>query len=230
MNKKYYLFVIAAILLGLIFSGCTRSASSTSAGMITATMELPFEFQTPGALSTEMFAQTAAAAQGTPNVPKGPEGEDLTPNAGGGGPTALPLPGDTAAPPVLVTQAPPAQPAVEWNPTQGIPSSYTVNKGESAYCLARRFNVNPSALLSDNGLGPNSLLSPGTTLNIPSSGGSWPGERSLKSHPAQYTVSSGDTVYSIACGFGDADPNGIIAVNSLSAPYDLTPGQVLQIP
>jgi LysM repeat protein len=41
---------------------------------------------------------------------------------------------------------------------------------------------------------------------------------------------AGDTIYTIACAFGDVDPNAIIVVNGLESPYTLTPGQVLQIP
>jgi LysM repeat protein len=52
----------------------------------------------------------------------------------------------------------------------------------------------------------NSIVSEGTTLKIPQTG-TWQGERALKSHPTNYTVVSGDTLYTIACGFGDADPN-----------------------
>ncbi|MPN15762.1 hypothetical protein SDC9_163098 [bioreactor metagenome] len=89
--------------------------------------------------------------------------------------------------------------------------------------------MNAADLLSANGLGMNSMVSEGTTLKIPQSG-SWQGERALKSHPTSYTVASGDTLYSIACGFGDADPNTIMAANGLSSATNLTVGQVLQIP
>ena len=55
-------------------------------------------------------------------------------------------------------------------------------------------------------------------------------ERSLLDHPTQYTVVSGDTIYTVACAFGDVDPNAIIFANNLSEPYDLTPGQTIHIP
>jgi LysM repeat protein len=46
---------------------------------------------------------------------------------------------------------------------------------------------------------------------------------------ASYTVLTGEWVYSIARKF-NVDPNDIISLNGLAAPYALTPGQSLKIP
>jgi hypothetical protein len=43
-------------------------------------------------------------------------------------------------------------------------------------------------------------------------------------------VVAGDTIYTIACKYGDVDPNAIAQANSLQAPYDLSAGKVLHIP
>jgi LysM repeat protein len=43
-------------------------------------------------------------------------------------------------------------------------------------------------------------------------------------------VTTGETIYSIACFYGDVSPEAIIAVNQLEEPYDLSPGQALNIP
>lgn len=227
MKNKSFLLVIVLLVLVLALSACTRSASTAPAGAITATSELPFEFKTPGSLSTEIVSQTAAAG-GYPDQPKSP-----TEQAGGGvpgdlQPTALPLPAETTAAPEVVqpTQAPIAN----WQPTPGLPASYTLNKGEFPYCIARRFNINPSEMLAANGLTTNSVVNPGSTLKIPSGASGWPGQRARISHPASYTVREGDTIYSIACAYGDVDPNGIIAANNLQSPYTLTSGQTLSIP
>jgi LysM repeat protein len=159
-------------------------------------------------------------------------------------PTAIP-PSDTPAAVVPPTQAqaveqqatptapPPAPvaPAVSAPiPTTGVPTDYSLQKGEFPYCIARRFNVNPSELLSINGLGPNTLLSAGMILRIPQSGNPFPGNRMLRPHPSTHIVAYGDSIYSIACLFGDVDPMAIAAVNNIAAPYTLTPGQTLQIP
>ena len=116
--------------------------------------------------------------------------------------------------------------------TPGKPATYTVQKGEFCYCLARRFNVNPQDLINANSACNNTPLDPGKVLNIPQSG-TWPSgtARALKAHPTNYTVGSGETIYSIACSvFGDADPNLIISANGLTSPYTLTYGKVLYIP
>ena len=115
-------------------------------------------------------------------------------------------------------------------PTLAIPASYTMQKDEFVYCIARRFNVNPQELLALNGLGQYSIINPGQVLRIPQTGNPFPFARALRTHPTTYTVMGGDTIYKIACLFGDVDPLAIAAVNGLTAPYGLSIGQVLNIP
>jgi LysM repeat protein len=106
-----------------------------------------------------------------------------------------------------------------------------LRSGEFPYCIARRFDVDPSALLSLNGLSNGNIFYPGRTLRIPQSG-SFPGTRALRNHPATYTVvSSSETIYSIACLYGDVRPEAIASNNNLSGDNpDLTSGQSLNIP
>jgi len=112
-----------------------------------------------------------------------------------------------------------------------VPKNYTLQKGEFPYCIARRFNISPGALLSKNGLTSASVTYAGQTLKIPKDAGSFDaGARSLKSHPADYTVRAGDTVYSIACQYGSVDPRAIEDHNGLSGAYTIKVGQVLHIP
>jgi LysM repeat protein len=73
-------------------------------------------------------------------------------------------------------------------------------------------------------------MAEGDVLKIPQNAAAFPGDRALKAHPAQYTVGAGDTIYSIACAYGDVSPEMIVAANALAAPYTLTSGSVLQIP
>lgn len=125
------------------------------------------------------------------------------------------------------TQVPPA---IEIKPTQGIPTSYTLQKGEWPYCIARRFDVDQYELLNINGLTLASIPQVGFTLKIPQTGNNFAGDLTLKSHPTDYTVKAGDTVYTIACAFGDVSPDMIALANNLSAPYTLTTGQTIRIP
>jgi LysM repeat protein len=110
------------------------------------------------------------------------------------------------------------------------PARYELKRGEFPYCIARRFDVDPQELLRLSGLtiGQAYNLSTGTVLVIPQSG-SFPGTRALASHPASYTASSGDTIYSVACKFGDVTPDAIAQANSLTV-ENLTGGQSYSIP
>lgn len=115
-------------------------------------------------------------------------------------------------------------------PVGSRPASYTLQRGEFPYCIARRFDVNPDELLSINGLSDGSIYYPNLTLRIPQSG-SFPGTRALRNHPATYTVAtSSETVYGVACTFGDIDPAAIAQANNISAGAALTSGQQLSIP
>jgi LysM repeat protein len=111
------------------------------------------------------------------------------------------------------------------------PSTYTLQKGEFPYCIARRFNVNPDELLTLNGLTDGGLFEAGLVLKIPQTGNPFPASRSLHAHPTTYTVTGADeTIYGVACYFGDLDPNVIASTNNLAVSAVLTIGQKLTIP
>ena len=74
-------------------------------------------------------------------------------------------------------------------------------------------------------------LSPNFVVRIPQTGSLFPGERALRTHPATYTVASAnETLYEIACLFGDVDPSAIALANGLPIDATLIPGQQLSIP
>jgi hypothetical protein len=73
-------------------------------------------------------------------------------------------------------------------------------------------------------------------LTIPS-GPAWSvadlGPRSLRTHPGTYVVTGNadNTVYGVACKFGDVTPESIVSANSgLSLGSTLSVGQSLNIP
>ena len=117
-------------------------------------------------------------------------------------------------------------------PAGSVPSSYTLQTGEFVYCIARRFNVDPDEILALNGIVDSETIYPGLVIKIPQTGNAFPGNRMLRTHPASYTVTAADeTVYSVACAFGDVDPTRIISNNSnIPASGALTIGQTLNIP
>jgi len=114
-------------------------------------------------------------------------------------------------------------------PVGSRPATYTLQEGEFVYCLARRFDVNPDQILTLNGLYDGQTIYPGTVLKIPQSG-SFPGARALRNHPTTYTASAGETIYAVACSFGDVDPSSIASANGLSVGATLSAGQQLNIP
>jgi LysM repeat protein len=114
-------------------------------------------------------------------------------------------------------------------PVGSRPSTYTLQPGEFPYCIARRFDVNPDELLTLNGLSNGSIYYPNLSLRIPQSG-NFPGTRALRNHPVTYTVSANETIYGIACLFGDVDPATIAQANNISPGAALTSGQQLNIP
>jgi LysM repeat protein len=115
-------------------------------------------------------------------------------------------------------------------PVGSRPANYALQRGEFPYCIARRFDVNPDELLSLNGLSSGNIYYPNLTLKIPQTG-SFPGTRALRTHPTTYTVTASDqTVYGVACVFGDVDPSAIAQANNISVGAALTSGQTLSIP
>ena len=184
----------------------------------------------------EEFAKQTAVAQtsvagGTPvGTPQAiVEGTALTPQQDAA--TAVPgtptnVVATTPEPAVATASGPTATPV----PAGVRPPTYTLQNGEFPYCIARRFNVDPDALLRASGLTSPDVYYAGLALTIPQSG-AFPGTRMLATHPTTYTVASSDeTIYSIACKFGDVDPASIASANNIAASAKLTIGQQLQIP
>ena len=206
----------ALVILALTLAACTRSASTpvpTGGAGAQTSSPLTGQQATMEAVRSALLTQTAQAGQGA--------GASATATRPAASPTvAVGTPVATSA---VATGAPLP------SPTPGKPDTYTIHEGEFPYCLARRFNVHPDDLLAVNGLGNNTLVVPGQTLRIPD-GSTFPGPRALLSHPTNYTVKGGDTIYFIACAFGDVDPIAIAAANGIGSPYNLTPGSVIKIP
>lgn len=220
MSKKVFMIIGLALAATMLLAGCFRSAGT--AVLATPTQEgnttIPTGISLVQAWGTSTaIAQQTAAAQGlvSPTPSETPNAQTLVPGAT-----------------VAVTTPVPSTPVVNVPTlTPGHPAQYTLQKGEFPYCIARRFNVDPTALLAANGLTLASAqdLQPGLLLNIPS-GPAFPGGRSLNVHPATYTVQVNDTIYRIACHFGDVDPSQIAAANNISVTIPLTTGTVLNIP
>ena len=201
MTKHMGKVIVSVLIFVLLFSGCKMPASEAPITPSDQIMTTPIRLQTD------------------------------TPGALTESPVDKPLPTATLESGEEVPSAPtntPEPTIVIAVPTVTRPAKYTLKDGEFLYCIARRFDLNVADLISLNNLG--NTVSPGTTIQIPQDS-SWPdGSRALLSHPTTHTVSAGETIYSIACTYGDVSPEAIIAVNQLEEPYELSPGQVLNIP
>ena len=234
-NQRSMLKVSVMMIMMILTASCKvpiSQASATTPTLIPTGLfvsPLP-SVENPMAMIQQFAAQTqtAAFALGTPGTPSTvttpATSTSSTTNLTPGPPTNATA---TTPVPAVVT---PGGPTPTLMPPGSRPASYTLQKGEFPYCLARRFNVDPDALLSLNGIGSGELVYPGTVLKIPQSG-SFPGTRALHTHPTTYTVSaSDDTLYGVACYFGDVDPAQIAQANGISLSASLSSGQQLQIP
>ena len=230
--KKFAVIII--IVVALVLSACQAGPASTPPTLTPKKGKQPIlqASATAGDMNpvAEAATLTAIATMGTPTqdafaIP-GDETTTATPSLDQ--PTLDPnLPTPTGGVPSLATVTP--NPAKTTAP--GVhPTTYTLQEGEFIFCLARRFNVDPAETLALNGLYDSETIYAGRTVKIPTTG-VFPGQRALKAHPATYTVqSSEESIYSVACLYGDVEPMNIAAVNNLSAPYNLTAGMKLQIP
>jgi LysM repeat protein len=221
------------MLIAVVVSACKTPYSTppaaTSTINATSLFETPIN-QTPGINMSDVanfMTSTALASSGTPQAiatqTLSVGTQDLSASAS---PTALGTtnPAVTASTTLAVGTLPTSA------PVGSRPSNYTLQHGEFPYCIARRFDVDPDALLSLNGLSSGNIYYPNLTLKIPQSG-SFPGTRALRNHPATYTVpSSTDTIYGVACLFGDVDPSAIAQANNIAVGAALTSGQQLSIP
>lgn len=217
MNKKTTIFLLIITILTLSLAACQRPASQAPAAISQPTSsELDFLVSTEPAKAMVDEAikatETALAIQ------------EINPEeqAGGGAPAEA----------ATDTQTPNQSAAAIATPVLTRPTTYTLQKGEWPICIARRYDLDINLLFQANGLTMASRPVAGAVLNIPQSG-SWSsafGARTLRAHPTDYTVQSGDSIYTIACHFGDVSPEAIIAVNQLSGAGDISTGKVLRIP
>ena len=226
--------VVAAV---LAITGCTRAASTAppSAGSAGSSPgPLSGQQATMEAVRSALLTQTAQSRIALPTAKPTTE---IPPTAV---PTAtitmtpvVEVPTDTAVP----TGGTPAATAVPTAaPTKVTGGSgfteYTVLPGEWVYSIARKFGVDPQAIIDLNNLVDPYTLYPGDVIKIPS-GGDAPVPPSDLGAPSEsgttYTVQLGDYVSSIAAQFG-VTSDAIVSANNLTYPYTLYPGQVLTIP
>ena len=217
MKKANKLFLFSVLIaVGLLLSACTQSASS---GEVTPQDDSQLQ-EILDAVANQTPA--APADDGTGGNPSEEDNLKLTQTA------------EASEPSVIVGIDPTPSPTPTLIPVDldlVVPDTYTLQKGEFPWCLARRFNIDAVALLNANGLSASGSFSPGLKLTIPKTAATFDGgQRALVNHPATYTVKSGDSFYSIACHYGDVWPEEIAAQNNMSLSDPLSAGTTLNIP
>jgi LysM repeat protein len=199
--------IIFLVVMTATVSSCTMGTAPTDLGATETAIANEF-------VSMQAMAQTPTVAvenTPTPTLTLDPALVTLTPTE-----TVTPTPTITLLPTGTFVR----------------PTSYTLQKGEFPYCIARRYNVHPQDLLALNGLtsAAGQIYHQGLVLQIPQTGRPFPTTRALRTHPTTYTVpDSQTTVYKVACYFGDVDPQAVMQQNGLTSTL-LTANQVLQIP
>jgi LysM repeat protein len=244
--KRGALVASTLMLIAVVISACNQPYSQQPVASPTPiTFQSPIA-QTPGMDTVGAFGSaTALALTGTPlpglatQTPSAPidaTSQSLTGTVVASTPIVSTIPAFTSTATLAVGGTQPTAgaptssgPLPTSAPVGSRPATYTLRSGEFPYCIARRFDVDPDALLRLNGLASGTILYPNRTLQIPQSG-SFPGTRALRNHPTTYNASSGQTVYSVACLFGDVDPAAIAQANNISVDATLTTGQQLSIP
>lgn len=242
-NRKNSVILFSLLALtAILISACERSFSSvpveTPAPEVTSLFVSPFPTSdNPMAMVEELstgtaLAETAVAlTAGTPLAPAA-AGTEITPDNNATATLALDLSSGATATLSLDSNITPSVTQPAPTVTVNRPASYTLQKGEFPYCIARRFNIDPAELLSLNGLASGDIYYPNLTLTIPQSGKPFPGTRALRSHPGTFTVvDASTTLYGIACEYGDVDPASLVQANpSLSLASVLTVGQQISVP
>jgi len=232
MIRRILPFMAGIIMFGLCLAACNRPISGTkqsSASPVPPTLDELSMTRT--AIAGPIIATLTAAeltpvsqTQKTTVVP--PDETPTTP--------ALPVVTVEVVTPTPVTPAVKAtvttqKPVVVKSETI-LPKVYWLQKGEFPFCLARRFNIDPGQLMCVNGFCNGLAFYPGQSVIIPDNPLPFPGRRALHLHPATYRVCPGDSIYKIACFFGDLDPIYLAQFNGLTSPYRLRAGQILNIP
>jgi LysM repeat protein len=233
--KRGMMIASTLMLISLTLSACNKPYSQVAATFTPVPQSNLFASAQPTNMDeVKVFATGSAIAQQLTTSPGAPVASTATLAPGVTPPavTATNTPAVAVNPTATATLAVVANaPSATPIPAGSRPGTYTLQNGEFPFCIARRFNINPDDLLAANGLASGDLYYAGQVLKIPQSGGAFPGDRMLRSHPASYTVSTSDeTVYSIACAFGDVDPALIAQKNGISVGTALTAGQALSIP
>jgi LysM repeat protein len=144
-------------------------------------------------------------------------------------PTAEPTMPPTEVPPTEIppTEIPPtAAPAPTTAPSSGT-TTYTVQRGDTLYSIARRYGTTVEAIAAANGIANPSRIRVGQTLTIP--GGTGSPAPAPSGGGTTYVVQRGDNLFRIALRYGISYAY-LAQYNGIADPSRIYVGQVLKIP
>ena len=111
--------------------------------------------------------------------------------------------------------------------TSTAPTSYKVLDGDTVSSVAGKYGLSTASVLALNGLGWKSTIFPGQVLKLSKAAAS---SGSAATPAAQaYTISSGDTITSIAKKFG-VSAVSVLAANKLTSKSVIYPGEKISVP
>ena len=111
-----------------------------------------------------------------------------------------------------------------------VEATYQVQRGDSFWSIARKFNVDMHALVSHNGLSTSTIIHPGQVLKVPAPATSAPAAP-VPAAPvatATHKVASGETLSAIARKYSTTTST-LASLNSLANPNRIYVGQVLKV-
>lgn len=117
-----------------------------------------------------------------------------------------------------------------------VPDSYTIVRGDTISAIARRFNVDTTAVLQLNKLSATTLIYPGQTIKLKGTATAAPAKPappapsapSTQGSATVYTVVAGDTLGAIAAKHG-VPLSSIFSWNGLSGSSIIYPGQKIKV-
>ena len=112
-----------------------------------------------------------------------------------------------------------------------VPTTYTVQAGDTISAVAGRYGLATASVLALNGLGWKSLIFPGQVLKLTSGTVAAPvtAPTPVAATGGRYTILKGDTISRIAARFG-VSTQAVLTANGLSWSSIIYPGQTIAIP
>lgn len=215
--------LIPVVILALLVAGCTRNRPEPTGTLAPTSDQVTNGQPAQDGSPTTIAIQPTATPTSTP-VTIGPgTTPEVTGDGNGTSLTPSPEPSPTPEPTVTPIKSVPSP--------GGGPSGdviHIVQPGENLFRIGLKYNIDANTLARYNGIhNPNQIYA-GQRLQIPVSGGRYPGE----GHPGAgrtYIVQPGDTLTSIAYKFG-VTVHALMAANNLSNADVIYSGQKLLIP